>query len=89
MDKGLVSIQLHYTRHGAGGRIRTDVGKADGLQDRSNRPLWDTSKFDYYTSYNDANLFVVGDFTSILPIHHDISIHYLHFIEERQIKTKY
>ena len=30
---------------GAGGRIRTDVGKADGLQDRSNRPLWDTSIF--------------------------------------------
>lgn len=30
---------------GAGGRIRTDVGKAYGLQDRSNRPLWDTSIF--------------------------------------------
>lgn len=32
---------------GAGGRIRTDAGRASGLQDRSNRPLWDTSIFCY------------------------------------------
>ena len=31
--------------NGAVGRIRTDEGKADGLQDRSNQPLWDYSIF--------------------------------------------
>ena len=31
--------------NGAGSRIRTEAGKADGLQDRSNRPLWESSIF--------------------------------------------
>ena len=29
----------------AGCQIRTDVGKAGGLQDRSNQPLWEPSKW--------------------------------------------
>ena len=35
---------VYITLDGAPGRIRTDVGRADGLQDRSNRPLWDWAK---------------------------------------------
>ena len=30
--------------NGAGGRIRTDVSKTGGLQNRSNRPLWDSCR---------------------------------------------
>lgn len=33
--------QVLLTFCGAEGRIRTDAGRADGLQDRSNQPLWD------------------------------------------------
>lgn len=66
LDKGLFSIHLHHARHGAGGRIRTDVGKADGLQDRSNRPLWDTSIF-LATCYITMLIYFLGDFKSILP----------------------
>ena len=50
--------------YGAGGRIRTDVSKADGLQDRSNRPLWDSCSSLCFFCNVDYTLFCLISFST-------------------------
>ena len=38
----IIKFIKSQNKNGAGSGTRTHAGKADGLQDRSNRPLWDS-----------------------------------------------